>query len=81
MKQWEIDRDVELLLTISEFSESIQERIRAYAKMGMTYEGFRNSWRDTLRKAGFEDHEIEYIAPWIETWADEVYSKVDKEKS
>lgn len=79
MDELEIERDVQLILTASEYSQPIQERIRAFAKMGMTHQSFKDTWKQTLKDAGFEDHEIQYIAPWIETWADEVYSKVEKE--
>lgn len=77
----EIERVLDELAAVTEFSQDIQRHIRVYATSGLSRESFDVAWRADLAKAGFADTEIEYLAPWINTWADEVFSNLEKENN
>jgi len=81
MDDQEIERNVEMLATASAYSETMIESIMEIARKGYSYHWFLTNWHKVvMNQQGLTLEEVTFIKPWIETWADEAYYRLEKEK-
>ena len=80
MDDEDIERAVALLTTASAHSEVMIQSIMDVARKGYPYDWFLENWAAlSMDQQGLSLDEVQFIKPWIETWAEEAYSRLEKE--
>lgn len=77
---------VELGLILTEeaanHSEGILAEIMKAARQGYSHSWYKENWRSVV--VGISDvvlEDLDLLAPWIETWIDLAYSRIEKENN
>ena len=67
--------------TLNEYTEPMIEAIMQWAREGTTLDWFLVNWPEVVRsERDLTPDEEAAIAPWIKTWAEEAFKRVEKEK-
>ena len=75
-----LQHDIEFVsIAIEESAKMIQ----VIADLGRKYDRqwFDDNWRGVLLAEGVTPEYIRFIEPWIKTWADEAFLKLEKENN
>lgn len=78
--------EIELGLILTEeaanHSDAILAEIMQAAREGYSHSWYKENWRTVvMSKSDVVLEDLDLIAPWIETWIDVAYSRVEKENN
>lgn len=75
-----IEKSLESIETLSEHTESMIQAIMGWARQGTSLQWFISNWPEIVKaERNLNAEEEESIGPWIKTWAEEAFKRVEKE--